>query len=85
VIFPGGFGTLDELTEAMTLVQTKKHPPFPIVLVGSAYWQGLLSWMRDIFVASRTIDIHDLDMVTIVDTAEEACALICRFSEKNRP
>jgi uncharacterized protein (TIGR00730 family) len=76
VIFPGGFGTLDELTEALTLIQTGKTPRFPVILVGRAYWEGMTQWMREMFVSSRTIDEADLGLLRLVDTAEEAIHLI---------
>lgn len=76
VIFPGGFGTLDELTEAITLIQTGKHPPFPVVLVDKEYWEGFLRWAREILVESKTINAQELGILQAVDTAEEACALV---------
>ncbi len=82
VIFPGGFGTLDELTEALTLMQTGKHPPFPLVLVGREYWTGFLVWMRETFIASRTLDIQDLDKITLVDSAEEVLPILCATVRK---
>jgi len=74
VIAPGGFGTLDELFEAVTLVQTRRTPPFPIVLLGAAYWRGLLDWLGDRAVASRAITADELRLLRIADTAEEALA-----------
>jgi uncharacterized protein (TIGR00730 family) len=72
VVLPGGFGTMDELFEALTLVQTQKVSSFPIVLVGSSYWGGLIDWLRDSMLARGTISAADLDLVPVVDTAEEA-------------
>lgn len=80
IIFPGGFGTLDELTEALTLIQTGKSVRFPIVLVGKEYWSGFVGWMRQLFVESKTIDIKDLDLLTLVDTAEEAAMIVRHFA-----
>ena len=62
VVLPGGFGTLDELFEALTLVQTGKVTRFPVVLMGTAYWQGLLDWMRDTMLADGKIGPADLDL-----------------------
>ncbi len=75
VVLPGGLGTLDELFEAVTLVQTGKVS-FPIVLLGSAYWNPLLAWLRDTAVPARTISATDLDIVTVTDDIEEAVATI---------
>lgn len=72
IVFPGGFGTLDELFEALTLVQTHKITSFPVVLVGTKYWQGLIDWVSTTLVEEGTINASDLDLFTVVDTAEEA-------------
>lgn len=72
IVLPGGFGTMDELWEALTLVQTGKVNSFPIVLVGSEYWGGLLDWARGTMVPAGTIAAADLDLIQLVDTAEEA-------------
>jgi uncharacterized protein (TIGR00730 family) len=74
VIAPGGFGTLDELFEAVTLVQTRRTPPFPIVLLGASYWRGLLAWLGDRAVASGAITPEELGLLRLADTAEEAVA-----------
>ena len=76
VVFPGGFGTIDELFEALTLVQTGKVTIFPIILVGSAYWSGLVEWLRSTMRADGKISPQDLDLIHVIDTAEEAVALI---------
>jgi uncharacterized protein (TIGR00730 family) len=76
VIFPGGFGTLDELFEALTLVQTRKIHRFPIVLFGSEYWGGLLSWIRDTQLASGTIAPEDLGLLSVTDSVDEAVSLV---------
>ncbi|MBB3168518.1 TIGR00730 family Rossman fold protein [Simiduia aestuariiviva] len=76
VIMPGGFGTLDELFEALTLVQTNKVAAFPIVLVNKAYWHGLLDWMRDTMLKEGNIGAPDMDMMQLVDTPEEAAEII---------
>ena len=72
VIFPGGYGTLDELFEALTLSQTGKIEHFPIVLFGCAYWRGLLDWMRDQALGHGMISPEDLDLVLVTDDPEEA-------------
>ena len=72
VVLPGGVGTLDELFEALTLVQTRKVTRFPIVLVGVDYWRGLLDWLRDTVLADGKITQHDLDMLTLTDDVDEA-------------
>ncbi|MGL5929217.1 MAG: TIGR00730 family Rossman fold protein [Dermatophilaceae bacterium] len=76
VVLPGGFGTLDELFEAVTLVQTEKVTSFPIVLVGRAYWSGLVDWLRETAVAAGTIGGADLDLVTITDDVDDAVASV---------
>lgn len=72
VCFPGGFGSLDELFESMTLIQTKKIQPFPIILIGSAFWQGLIEWIKEQLHASKKISDQDLLLFYIFDTVEEA-------------
>jgi uncharacterized protein (TIGR00730 family) len=72
VIFPGGFGTLDELFEALTLVQTRKINRFPIVLFGSSYWRGLLDWIEQTQLAEKTISPEDLNLLIVTDSIEEA-------------
>jgi uncharacterized protein (TIGR00730 family) len=74
VIAPGGFGTLDELFEATTLVQTRRIRPFPVILLGSAYWQGLLDWLRAAVVAQRRITEAELAILRVADTPEEVLA-----------
>jgi uncharacterized protein (TIGR00730 family) len=76
VCLPGGFGTLDELFEALTLVQTGKITRFPVVLVGSAYWAGLLDWMRTTVAAARTIDPADLDLLQVTDSVDEVVRIV---------
>lgn len=73
VVLPGGFGTLDELFEALTLIQTKKIGKFPIVLVGSEYWKGLIDWLKNtMHDKENNIHLSDIDLVKVVDTADEA-------------
>ena len=76
VIFPGGFGTIDELFEALTLIQTKKIRGFPVVLVGKDYWSGLIDWLKMSVLAAGNISPEDLDFMHIVDEPEEVCAII---------
>lgn len=71
VIFPGGFGTLDELFESMTLIQTGKISHFPIVLYGTEYWNGLLEWVRNTMLAQGYISAEDLDLITVSDSPEQ--------------
>ncbi len=82
-VLPGGFGTLDELFEALTLIQTKKIGKFPIILIGKDYWSGLLDWIKDTMLTQEcNIHIEDLDLVKLVDTPEEAVAEINKFYQK---
>ncbi len=76
VIFPGGFGTLDELFEAITLVQTDKIEHFPVVLIGSSYWAGLLQWLRERVAAEEKIDPTDIGLLRVTDDVDEAIALL---------
>jgi uncharacterized protein (TIGR00730 family) len=76
VVLPGGVGTLDELFEALTLVQTHKVTSFPIVLVGTDYWCGLLDWLRDTALSQRKIGQADLDMLRVTDDVEEAVSIM---------
>ncbi|MDA9555366.1 TIGR00730 family Rossman fold protein [Pelobium sp.] len=83
IVLPGGFGTMDELFEAMTLIQTGKIARFPIVLVGIDYWSGLIDWIKDTMLAKeRNINPEDLNLFRLVDTAEEAAEHIFRFYDK---
>jgi uncharacterized protein (TIGR00730 family) len=76
VIFPGGFGTLDELFEALTLIQTRKVRNFPVVLFGRAYWQGLLDWLQAVVLGESKVDREDLDLLVITDSPEQATHVI---------
>lgn len=78
IIMPGGFGTLDELFESLTLIQTKRIRHFPVILVGSDYWGGLLHWIKDVMIKEKTISESNLDIFQIVDSPEEAVAIIKR-------
>ena len=79
VVMPGGFGTLDELFEAITLIQTNKIEKFPIILVGSEFWEGLVDWIKDTMLKAGNISEHDLDLVRLVDTKEEVVQIIDAF------
>jgi len=76
VVFPGGFGTLDELFEALTLIQTGKVVHFPVVLFGSAYWAGLTGWLHDRVLAEKKLSANDLEIFRVLDDPEEAIAFI---------
>ena len=78
IIMPGGFGTLDELFEALTLIQTKRIRYFPVILMDSQFWEGLLDWAKKTLVKEQTISEEDFDIFNIVDTPEEAVAIIKR-------
>ncbi len=83
VVLPGGFGTLDELFEALTLIQTLKIGRFPIILVGKTYWEGLLNWVKtSMLEEENNIKIEDLELCLIVDTADEAVKSIVDFYSK---
>lgn len=79
IIMPGGFGTLDELTEALTLIQTKKIGRFPIVLVGKKFWAGWMKWVEQVLVDEKMISTEDLDLFNLVDTPQEAVKVIDEF------
>jgi uncharacterized protein (TIGR00730 family) len=84
VVFPGGFGTLDELFESLTLIQTEKIHHFPVVLVGSGYWSGLLDWLRDPLVAQGKADPEDMDLMHVTDDPAEVLR-ICSEVEHRKP
>ena len=76
VVFPGGYGTLDELYEAITLVQTKKMGKFPVILMGKKYWEGLLAWHKNSMLAAGAINAEDIELFRVTDSPEEALAWI---------
>ena len=83
IVLPGGVGTLDELFEAITLIQTQKIGKFPIVLVGKSYWEGLLDWIKTTMLEKeKNISIEDLDLINVVDTPKQAVAIINNFYKK---
>lgn len=83
VVMPGGLGTLDELFEALTLIQTHKIKNVPIVLVNSSFWKGLMGWIKTTLVAEKTISPEDLNLFHVVDTPEEVTQIIEEFHQKN--
>jgi len=83
VVMPGGFGTLDELFEAMTLIQTKKIHRFPIVLVGTKFWKGLIDWVKSALLEEKNISPEDLDLIKLVDTADEVLEIVDAFYKGN--
>lgn len=85
IVFPGGFGTLDELFESLTLIQTLKISTIPIVLIGSEYWNGLVDWIKNTMLREGTISEKDLDLFQVTDSKEEAVQIICDFYDKTEP
>lgn len=83
VVMPGGFGTLDEFFEAVTLIQTKKIGKFPIILVGSDYWSGLIDWIKNVMIAEeQNANPEDMNLIKIVDTEDEVVEELDRFYKK---
>jgi len=83
VVMPGGFGTLDELFEAMTLIQTNKIHKFPIILVGTKFWGGLIEWIKNTMLEAGNISPQDLDLIKLVDTEDEVVEIIDAFYKGN--
>lgn len=83
IVFPGGFGTLDEFFEAMTLIQTGKITRFPVVLIGIDYWSGLIDWMKETMIKDGTISPEDVNLFHLTDNYEEAVEIICDFYQKH--
>ena len=84
VVFPGGFGTMDEMFEALTLTQTGKVTQFPVILVGCDYWSGLLGWMRERMVGAGTIDGTDLDLITCTDDLDEVMDVLADADQRRQ-
>ena len=82
VVFPGGYGSMDELFEALTLIQTGKIKHFPVVLMGKSYWQGLLNWMDHVVARESNIAREDLDLLHITDDPEDAVEVIVAARRK---
>ena len=78
ICMPGGFGSLDELFESLTLIQTQRIKPFPIILVGSSFWGGLIDWIKEQFLANGTVSESDLDLINIIDEPAEVVDFIKR-------
>jgi len=76
VIFPGGFGTLDELFEAITLIQTGKISQFPVILFGTHYWAGLVRWLQSRVLSEKNISESDLDLMTVTDDPKEVVKIV---------
>ncbi|HEY6951732.1 MAG TPA: TIGR00730 family Rossman fold protein [Bacteroidota bacterium] len=83
IVLPGGFGTMDELFEALTLVQTKKTKPFPIVLMGTEYWKGLVDWIKTQMISEGMVSPGDLDLFLVTDDPKEAARLVEEFYKKH--
>jgi uncharacterized protein (TIGR00730 family) len=79
VIMPGGYGTLDEFTEAINLIQTQRIPKFPVVLFGSEYWKGMLCWLKETVLKNDNISQEDLNIFTVVDEPKEVVEVIKKF------
>ena len=84
VIFPGGYGTLDELFEALILIQTKKVQNFPVILMGSEYWAGLLDWIRGTLLTQAAIGPEDVDLLRVTDDPAEACQIVNAYVTERR-
>ena len=84
IVFPGGFGTLDEFFEALTLIQTQKSTRFPVVLIGTEYWSGLIDWIKNTMISHKTISPQDVDLFTLTDDPEEAVEIICDYYQKHK-
>ncbi len=86
IVFPGGFGTIDEFTEAIVLIQTLKQASFPVILFGSEYWKGLVEWMNEKMLKEyKHISPEDMDVFTIVDEPEKAAQIIIDYRLAERP
>ena len=83
IIFPGGFGTMDELFEALTLIQTKKVSNFPVILYGSKYWEGLLNWIRVTMLEEEKVSGDDVALLRISDDPQEICDIVCDAYREN--
>jgi len=79
VIMPGGYGTLDEFTEAINLIQTERIPKFPVILVGREYWKGMLDWLKNTVLKNGSINKEELNIFTVVDTPQEVVHIINKF------
>jgi len=82
IIFPGGFGTMDEFFESITLIQTSRIEKFPVILMGNEYWKGLIDWMKQGMLREDRVEKNDLDLFSVVDKPEEALKIIKDFYSK---
>jgi uncharacterized protein (TIGR00730 family) len=82
VILPGGFGTLDELFEALVLIQTGKVRDFPVVLVGTEYWEGLVKWLRDVQLPAGAITAHDVELLKLTDDPDEVVSIVVEYASR---
>lgn len=82
ILLPGGFGTLDELFETLTLIQTRKIKPFPVILLGKKYWEGLVAWMRDRLLQDGLISPEDIDLFHVTDEVDDAVAHVKKYHEQ---
>ncbi|MDV3296823.1 MAG: LOG family protein, partial [Brachybacterium paraconglomeratum] len=85
IVLPGGFGTFDELFEALTLVQTQKVTSFPIILMGTDYWSGLVDWIRGTVLTGGKVSAPDLDMFHVTDDVAEAVRIVEEARRRHRP
>ncbi|MFL6229934.1 MAG: TIGR00730 family Rossman fold protein [Pyrinomonadaceae bacterium] len=85
VIFPGGYGTLDEMFEALTLIQTRKIKDFPVILFGAKYWQGLLNWVKDTLLTERTVSPADLELLHLTDSPAEIVEIVKSYQGVPHP
>lgn len=85
IVFPGGFGTLDEVFECLTLIQTQKIERIPIVLIGTEYWSGLMEWVKNNLVKEKLISPEDLSLVHLTDNHVEAVKIVCDFYKRKEP
>jgi hypothetical protein len=82
IIFPGGFGTMDELFEALTLSQTKRIGIFPIILFGKNYWEGLIDWFKSTLIINKTISPEDLELISFADEVDETCKILSKYRKE---
>jgi len=83
IIFPGGLGTMDELFEALTLIQTRKVSHFPVILYDSQYWKGLIDWLQETMLRTQKISPEDMDLLRIADDPQEICRIVCEAYEES--
>ena len=84
VIMPGGLGTLDEVTEVLTLIQTEKIKPFPVILFDSGYWQGFLDWLKGTMLAHGAISEEDFELLRVFDSPEEVVSAVQKWYKKHQ-